>query len=158
MNQSKLMEKFPARNKITNDNLQKEDGSLFRPTELYILNRTFCYEELRDIKNDDDDAYLVFKKNCSKVWLVSCSKHDFKFDNPKSVVRNAENFILQQICDSDYDLKVLAKNVLLFPKEFTCYLMQAIVDAKSCSRLSYPELFNCKDISFKLAKSDSENE
>lgn len=152
------MKKLLAKSGITNDNLQKEDGSLFRPEELDILNRTFYYEELRDIKNDDDDAYLVFNKDCSKVWLVSYSKSNFSFDNPKSVVRDDQDFMLHQICDSDYDLKVLAKNVLMFPKEFTCSLMQAIVDATSYSRLSYSTVFNCKDVSFKIAKSDCKNE
>ena len=35
--------------------------------------------------------------------------------------------------------------------------MQAIVDATSYSRLSY-SLFNCKDVSFEITKSDCENE
>lgn len=152
------MKKLLARSEITNDNLQKEDGSLFRPEELDILNRTFYYEELKGIKNADDDAYLVFNKDCSKVWLVSYSKSDFSFDNPKSVVKDDQGFMLQQICDSDYDLKVLAENVYMFPKEFTCSLMQAIVDATSYSRLSYSTVFNCTDVSFKIARSDCENE
>ena len=151
------MKKLLARNEINNDNLLKEDGSLFRPEELDILNRTFSYEELRDIKNNDDDAYLVFKEDCSKVWLVSYSKNDVTFDNPKSVVRDDQGFILQQICDSDYDLKFLAENVLMFPREFTCNLMQVIVDATSYSRLSY-SLLNCKDVSFEIARNDCENE
>lgn len=152
------VKKLLAKSKITNDNLQKEDGSLFRPEELDILNRTFYYEELMDVKNDDDDAYLVFNKDCSKVWLVSDIKSNFSFDNPKSVLGDEQDFMLQQICDSDYDLKVLAKNVPMSPKEFTCRLMQAVVDATSYSRLSYSTVFNCKDVSFKIARSDCENE